>query len=163
MKETMKETYTKQEVIDILSAAIEDRAKWFYLVLKYAEEEGADVKKIAEKAIWDFGVDKGNKFGPDCKTANELLHKIHSGAAIGAFSMDIIEDGEDKSVMEFSTCPLVEQWKKLGCSDDEIGTLCDYASCGDFGLASVSPDLNLEFDELLSKGGKCCRMIITKK
>ena len=159
----MKDTYTKEEVTEILSKAIEDRAKWFALVVKNAKEKGYDMKDVAEKSIWDFGVDKGNAGGPDCKTADEFLNVVHSGPAVGAFQMDIIKEDPDESVIEFNACPLVDSWKKLGCSDDEIAQLCDYASCGDYGMISVSPDLNLEFPELISKGGKCCRMVITKK
>ncbi len=161
----MKEQYSKEEVVEILRNAIEDRAKWFYLVLKYAKELGVDQKTIdqmAEKAIWDFGVGKGQKMGV-CSKANDLMNKIYDGPVIGAFEMEKIEEGEEQSILEFSYCALVEVWKKLGCSDDEIAQLCDYASCGDFGLASISPELDLSFNELLSKGGNCCRMIIKKK
>jgi hypothetical protein len=77
--------------------------------------------------------------------------------------MDIKKEEDDESIIEFSTCPLVDSWKKLGCTDEEIATLCDYASCGDYGMVSVSPELQIEFPELISKGGKCCRMVITKK
>ncbi len=161
----MKETYTRDEVIEIQRNAIADRAKWFYLVLKYAKELGVaqeTIDQMAEKAIWEFGIDKGNNMGV-CTEANELAKKIADGIVIGSFDMELVEDDAAHSVLEFSYCALVEEWKALGCSDDEIAQLCDYASCGDFGLASVSPELNLEFDELISKGGKCCRMHITKK
>ncbi|MFA5527771.1 MAG: L-2-amino-thiazoline-4-carboxylic acid hydrolase [Peptostreptococcales bacterium] len=161
--DSMKDTYTKDEVVDILRGAIEMRARWFYLLLKEAEAKGLDVKALAESAITKHGHMRGESAGINRETASEFLRDLYKGADIGAFDMKVIKDEDEEAIVEFSRCALVDQWKKLGCSDEEIATLCDYASCGDYGMVSKSPKLQIEFPELLSKGGQCCRMIISKK
>lgn len=150
--------YTQEELTNAFRSAIEDRAKWFYLLSKYTQE-GFD--EIAEKAITEFGVDKGKAAG-DCKNAKDFANAILTGPAREAFAMEPVKLNEDESVIKFHYCPLVESWKKCGCSPEEVAHLCDLACNGDFGMVSVFPELNLEFKQLLSKGEECCEMVITK-
>ncbi|SNS63819.1 L-2-amino-thiazoline-4-carboxylic acid hydrolase [Anaerovirgula multivorans] len=151
--------YTQEELTKAFRSAIADRAKWFYLLEKYTDE-GFD--KIAERAITEFGIDKGKSLG-DCKTAKDFANGILTGHAREAFAMEPIKVEEEESVIKFHHCALVEEWKKLGCSSEEVAHLCDLACFGDFGMVSVFPELELEFKQLLSRDEECCEMVITKK
>lgn len=156
----MKEkVYTQEELTNAFRSAIEDRAKWFYLLSKYTPE-GFD--GIAEKAITEFGVAKGKGLG-ECNTAKDFANGVLAGHPREAFAMEPVKLEDDESVIKFRHCALVEAWKKLGCSKEEISHLCDLACCGDFGMASVFPQLKLEFKQLLARGEDCCEMVITKK
>lgn len=153
--------YTQKEFTDAFRAAIEDRARWFYLLLKYAKEQGADTKKMAEKAITEFGKMKGKAIGK-AETAKDFAYAIYSGPAKDAFAMNAVKLDDDESIIEFKYCALVEAWKKLGCSSDEVAELCRLARYGDYGMASCFPNIALKFDKLLSEGQDCCKMVITK-
>lgn len=151
--------YTQEELTAAFRAAIEDRARWFYLLYKHTPE-GFD--KIAEKAITEFGIAKGEGLG-ECKTPKDFAKGILSGHPNQAFAMEPVKIDEEESVIKFHHCALVEAWKKLGCSKEEIAHLCDLACFGDFGMVSVFPELQLEFKQLISRDEECCEMVITKK
>lgn len=159
----MKEKkYSQRELTDAFRMAIEDRATWFYLLLKTAKEVGADPEKIAEKAITDFGKMKGLKMG-EVKSPGEFVIKLSTGHACEAFAMERVENSEDRGELKFRYCALVESWKKLGCTSQEISELCKLARYGDYGVVSVFPDLQLEFPKLLSEGDEYCHLVVTKK
>lgn len=151
--------YTQEELTNAFRSAIEDRAKWFYLLSKHTPE-GFD--EVAEKAITEFGVAKGKALG-DCQNAKDFANGILTGHPREAFAMEPVKLDENESVIKFHYCALVEAWKKLGCSKEEIAHLCDLACFGDFGMVSVFPHLKLEFKQLLSRFEDCCEMVITKK
>lgn len=150
------------EVTTAFRTAIEDRATWFYLLLKAAEELGADPEKIAEKAITQFGQSKGKKLG-EVKTPGEFVDALACGYAEKAFDMEKVEKNETKGVLRFHYCALVESWKKLGCSAEEISQLCRLARHGDYGVISNFPDLQLDFQKLIAEGDDVCELVITKK
>jgi hypothetical protein len=52
---------------------------------------------------------------------------------------------------------------KLGLSEPEKRELCEVANCGDFGMISRFPGLELDFPEMLSGGGRCCHMHVVRK
>ncbi|MCC5910488.1 MAG: L-2-amino-thiazoline-4-carboxylic acid hydrolase [Clostridiaceae bacterium] len=157
-----EKTYTQQQLTEAFRASIEDRAKWFYLLLKYAKEENADTDKIAEKAILEFGKMKGLAIGK-ADNAKEFVEALSTGHAREAFEMNTIKAEEEESVIQFSYCALVEAWKKLGCSDEEIAHLCKLARYGDHGMVGVFDGLELDFNQLLSEGDSCCELVVRKK
>lgn len=151
--------FSQEELTDAFRSAIEDRAKWFCLLGKHTPEGFDD---IACKAITEFGVEKGKNLG-ECKDAKDFANGILTGHARQAFAMEPIKLDGEESVIKFHRCPLVDCWKKMGCTDEEVSHLCDLASYGDFGMISVFPELDLKFNQLISKNQPCCEMVITKK
>ncbi len=154
-------SYSKEE-INAYRRGIEDRAAWFYLLLKAAEEEGADPEKIAQSAVTKYGVQKGRALGA-VKDAAEFAEALAEGYGCGAFEMKIVEKSPDKSVIQFFYCPLVESWKKMELPGEEISRLCRLARYGDLGMISCFPQLSLEFPRLLAEGEECCQLVITRK
>ncbi|WP_066496369.1 L-2-amino-thiazoline-4-carboxylic acid hydrolase [Abyssisolibacter fermentans] len=158
--------YTQKEFTDAFRSAIEDRATWFYLLLNAAEELGGDPDKIAEIAITRFGKMKGKKMEDSLgrvTDAGDFVKKLSEGPAFNAFEMERVRFDEKQGELKFRYCALVEAWKKLGCSAEEISRLCKLASYGDFGVVSCFPSLNLEFKQLLANGDECCHMVVTPK
>ena len=151
--------FTQQELTDAFRAAIEDRAKWFCLLGKNTPE-GFD--EIAYKAITEFGVEKGKALG-ECRDATDFAKGILTGHAREAFAMEAVKLEEGESIIKFHKCPLVDSWRKMGCTDEEVAHLCDLASYGDFGMVSVFPHLDLKFNQLIARKQECCEMVITKK
>lgn len=151
-----------RELRDAVRDAIEDRAVWFYLLLKELQD-GQEIKEVdfAKNAIFQFGKLKGQMMepaeGPDL-WAKKLITK--TGQMV--FEQELKEANKDKAVLEFSYCPLVTGWKKVGASPKEISLLCKMARCGDFGRIAPFP-LNLEFEKLIADGDDLCRLIVTKQ
>lgn len=141
---------------------MEDRAIWFYLLLKEAKKEGADPEKIAENAIGSFGKAKGKAFG-SVDGADEFIDKLAEGYGCAAFEMEKVERTPQKSVLHFHYCALVEAWKKLGCTKEEISELCYLARFGDLGVVSNFPQLKLEFPKILADGDDYCELCVTCK
>ncbi len=151
-----------KEEISAYRTAVKDRAVWFYLLLKAAEEEGADPETVAKKAINHFGVEKGKTLG-EIKDAAEFVEALAKGYGCGAFEMKVQKATPEKSILHFFHCPLVEAWKNLDLSPEEISRLCRLARHGDLGIISCFPQLTLEFHKLLAEGQDCCELVITRK
>ena len=154
--------YTQQELTEAFRMAIEDRARWFYLLLKYAREEGADIESIARKAITEFGHLKGIAIG-EMPDAASFAKALMTGHACQAFEMEAEMLDPRESVLKFRHCALVEAWKKLGCNEQELADLCKLARYGDYGMVEKSPALELDFKQLISEGQDCCELVIRQK
>ncbi len=154
--------YTEEELTEAVRGGIEDRATWFYLLLKVAKEEGLDPDKIAKKAITEYGKIKSKNF-KDVNGAGDFASQLVGGVTKCAFGAEIVSAADKKAELKFSHCALVEAWKKLGCSSKEIVNLCKMANYGDFGIVSCFSKLQLEFPKMISKGDSCCHVVVTKK
>lgn len=73
------------------------------------------------------------------------------------FEMDIKHSTDDNLDIDFHYCPLVKAWQKQGCSDEEIQMLCDYAMCGDRGIAE-SFGCHLELPKTIARGDDICEI-----
>lgn len=150
------------QVTNAYRSAIEDRATWFYLLLKAAEELGGDPEKIAEKAITEFGKNKGKKLG-NIGTPSEFVDALAVGYGEGAFAMKKGERTDEQATLRFHHCALVDAWKNLGCTREEISKLCRLARYGDYAMISNFPQLQLDFPQVIADGGETCEMVITYK
>ena len=158
-----KPVFTEKDLTDAIRAAIQDRAVWFYLLYSGMKEMGYDADKVAEKAIYKFGQMKGSKIGGQGKSPKDFFTGIATRNAALAFEMEPGSCDEKTGTYRFHHCALVEAWKNLGCTPEEIKHLCDLASCGDQGVVSCFPGLELKFNSLLAAGEPYCELQITKK
>lgn len=144
---------------DEVRAAVEDRATWFYLLLKEFNG-GQQIREVPEaaRAIFKFGQMKGEKM-PPAKTPGEWARNLISPVGTQVFEQKLVKANDDEAVLEFSYCPLVAVWQKLGASTEEVAVLCKMARAGDHGR--ISPfDLELTFEKLLAEGDDCCRLVV---
>lgn len=155
-------TQNEEELTNAIRLAIQDRAVWFYLLYNGMKENGCNAVAVAEKAIFKFGQMKGQKIGA-AATPKEFFDGIATKNAALAFAMEPREVEEEKGIYRFHHCALVEAWKKLGCTPEEVKHLCDLASCGDQGVVSCFPALELKFNSLIAAGDAYCELEITKK
>jgi len=154
--------YSQKEFTDGIRSAIQDRATWFYLLLQAAEEEGLDPDRIAHKALTKYGKLKGSNY-KDVKSAGDFVTKLSSGNNTYAFAIEKLVVEENWGELKFGHCALVEAWKKLGCTPEEIQNLCKMANYGDYGILSCTEGLELEFPKMLAKGDDHCHVIVRKK
>ncbi|EEG78941.1 L-2-amino-thiazoline-4-carboxylic acid hydrolase [Dethiobacter alkaliphilus] len=153
---------SKQEVSEITKAyraAIADRATWFYLLLQAAEEKGVNTDELAQKAIWQFGVEKGKRLG-EIKNAADFAAALQSGYGCGAFAMEALEVSPTASRLRFHHCELVETWRKRGLSEKEVSRLCRLARWGDLGMVSNFTGMTLEFPSVIADGDDYCELCV---
>jgi hypothetical protein len=143
-------------------AGIADRATWFYLLLKTAAEMGADADKLAELAIWQFGVEKGKRLG-EINDAAGFVKALQNGYGCGAFAMEEVSCAAEQATLRFHHCELVETWRNRGLSPDEVSRLCRLARFGDLGMVSNFPNLALEFPKIIADGDDYCQLDVTVK
>jgi len=149
----------KQEMIDKVRAAIKDRATWFALLYKefaqvLPEEE---VQRICRKAIHRFGLMKAEKDPKDFSPQAWVRKHVEKGSSL-VFDSDI-EIAPDHAVQQMKFCALVEAWKEMGLSAEEIALFCDIAMEGDRGRAD-GHGVRMELLQTIGKGDPCCRLVI---
>jgi len=160
-------TIIDDEKVNIVRAAIEHRATWFYLVLQEAKKEGCDIEKIGRAAIRKCGEFHGEfKFAPQIEDANDITNFAAAFADDTyrkVFEMTYVENDPDKLYVDFHYCPLVNAWKKIGATDEEIPLLCDMAMDGDRGVCSVFEGYDFKLGKVIAKNERICEIRIDKK
>ena len=148
-----------KEVIEKVRAAVKDRATWFALLYKTFKEAlpEEEVQKLSRKAIFEFGLMKAKKDPEDFSPQAWVQKHVDKGSFL-VFDSDI-EVHEDYAVQQMKYCPLVEAWKEMGCSAEEIDLFCDIAMEGDRGRAA-GHGVDMELAQTIGKGDKCCRLVI---
>ena len=159
---TEPKTFTQAEMTEAIRAAIQDRATWFYLLINEFKAAGVETDEPVKKAIFKFGQMKGRKIGA-ATTPQAFFDGIGTTNARLAFDMEDAGVAGEQGAYRFHHCALVEAWKKLGASKEEVAHLCELASCGDFGVISCFPELELKFNDLIAKGDDYCELVVTKK
>ncbi|KAB2954219.1 L-2-amino-thiazoline-4-carboxylic acid hydrolase [Heliorestis acidaminivorans] len=164
----MTEQKSKQEEatsfsLETLRQAFEDRATWFYLLLKEAEGRGYDAEAIAQSAIYKYGVDKGKKM-TSTDDLNEFLVQFANPVTREVFAMSVAEMSDDHLVIEFHHCPLVKAWQdRHGATTEETDKFCLWAVQGDYGLMSAFPNIEFTPEKRIGAGDSYCKMVFRKK
>ena len=153
---------TSQDAVAAYKSAMEDRAALLYFVVKTADESKQNIDEMLKKACYYFGEEKGSRFG-DIQNPGEFVKALASGPVSHAMKMDKEKYTAEEGILNFGTCVLVEKWRKLGCTDEQIKRLCGIASQADYGIISNFADLSIEFPKRIGNGDDCCRMIVTGK
>jgi len=163
METTTQEVGPKEEMIQKVRAAIQDRATWFALLFEEFSRELPEEKviELSRKAIHRFGLLKAQK-DPEPFRAKDwvLRHKAKGSADI--FDSDIEYD-EAQAIQKMKFCALVEAWKALGLSKERIELFCDIAMEGDRGRADGHEGIRMELQETIAKGCEFCKLIILQE
>ena len=146
-----------------ISKAISDRAIWFALMYrefsKVLPEE--EVERAARAAIFKFGILKGKNDEADFDPIKWNNNHIKKGSAvIFETKMEILEGG--CYAQHMTTCPLVDGWKKIECTQDELEKYCDIAMEGDRGRAAYH-SLPMTLGKTMAQGAPYCELKICKK
>lgn len=146
-------------VVNKVRGAIEDRALYLALLYRsFARYFPADqVEKAAREAIFEYGRLKGQSDTEKMTPAKWVDHHVAKGSAAVFESRIVKEQGRSQQQMTY--CPLVQAWKKLGCSPEEIDLLCDIAMEVDRGRAAYH-GLNIEIPKRIGKGDPFCCLVL---
>ncbi len=138
---------------------LEQRAAWLYLLCDEAAKKGLRADDFAPQAICRCGLGQGKHLIRKGKTKSlkGLRRTLFSKAAQWVFEMKIERSTDDELEIRFHYCPLVKAWQKCGCTDEEIGHLCDIAMCGDRGIGEAY-GCRLELSAAIAKGDPECHL-----
>ena len=149
--------------VEKIGRAIQARGEYLYYIYdELANEIGSEAsEKILRRAIRRYGQNLGRRMGP-LTDADDFLKKLESGNPPQIFNREFQERGAHESLMRLNHCPLVESWRTLDCSSEEISLLCSIAMEGDFGIFDNQP-VHMTLESCLGDGDECCLMRIKKK
>ncbi len=136
------------------------RGKWFALLAKHIPAEIFD--EAAKKACWEFGLSRKEAAGGECGSSIPMAEYFASGASAKVFQCEILEKSPEKTHLHIGSCPLVEGFRQVGCTPEQIAHYCDLICNGDYGTAN-SVGLTCTFGELIAHGGKVCDMTLALK
>ncbi len=155
----MTPSVTQAEMIAKVRAAIKDRATWFALLYRSFQEAfpAPEVERLARRAIFEFGRMKARNDPADFSARAWVEKHVSKGSAL-VFDSDVeINDGSAVQRMKF--CALVEAWREMGCSPEEIDLFCDIAMEGDRGRADAH-GVRMELEERIARGNPYCQLKI---
>lgn len=143
---------------------LEHRATWLYLLCDEARKRGLDPRDFGSAAVKRCGLTQGESLVKKGSTnaLTGLRKTLFTKAAQWVFEMKVIHSTDDELELHFHYCPLVKAWQKAGCSDEEIGILCDIAMCGDQGIGE-SYGAVLDLPKCIAKGDDICHLRYYKK
>ena len=160
----------------------EHRALWLYFFYDEARKKGAKPETFAPAAIRRCGIYHGMRAitglqdraairasaeaqstvpwkGGSCRL---LQKKLFPPVGKAIFEMKFLKLDDDSFDVDFHYCPLVNAWKKQGCSDEDMDKLCDWAMEGDRGIAEAF-GCNLELKTTIARGDGVCQIRIKRK
>jgi len=154
----------KNGLIKAVREQLEHRALWMYLLCDEAGKKGIQSEEFAPEAIRRCGMYQGGELVKKGGTTSlkGLKKTLFSKPAQWVFEMKVLKSTDDCLYIDFHYCPLVKAWQKQGCADDEISCLCDFAMCGDRGIAE-SYGCELSLPKTLAKGDEVCEIRFDRK
>ena len=151
----------------------EHRALWLYFLFDEARKTGIKPESFIAPAIRRCGLYHGMRAltgidaavqAADSKggTCRQLQKKLFPAIGKAVFEMRFLKLDDDSFDVDFHYCPLVNAWKKQGCTDAEIDQLCDWAMEGDRGIAEAF-GCELELAKTIAKGDDVCQIRFKRK
>lgn len=140
--------------------AVEHRATWMALLLDEMKKQGGNFEEVGRNAIRKCGHIHGEGYKGQCKDSNdasEFAKVFFNEQGSKNMEIEIIEADYDHVIAEFSQCPLVQAWEKLGYEGEDLKLLCDMAMDGDRGIADQM-GLKLDITKTIAAGDKVCRL-----
>ena len=151
---------TTDPMTEAVRGAIEDRARYLYMLLKEMEAANgpAAAEAMARRAIFKYGQVKARAMQPMASPMDFIAHQMRPGRQ-AIFAKEVAEATPERCEIRFHYCPLVQAWKGLGATPDELSRHCDIAMEGDLGMVSGAP-FDLHIAASIAKGDDCCRLIL---
>ncbi|MDR3264365.1 MAG: L-2-amino-thiazoline-4-carboxylic acid hydrolase [Clostridiales bacterium] len=164
MSEIKNEAHIKNPLVRAVREQFEHRALWLYFLCDEAKRKGLDPDSFAPAAISRCGRFNGANLVKQAQTTSlkGLRRKLFSTPARWMFEIKVRNSTDDRLELDFHYCPLVKAWQKQGCSAEEIGRLCDFAMCGDGGIAEQF-GCTLELPQTIAHGDDICAVRFVRK
>jgi len=132
------------------------------LLKRYGKDVAFDVLSTAIKNYGRWSAKRRMEELPERRTPDTRLWIAKTERELRIMERKVIDTGKDKTVSEVELCPLMEAWKKMGKSKDEMRVLCDIAMYLDEGMSEAYP-IAIKTEKRLGWGDECCKFIFEKK
>ena len=157
-KVELGDAVSREQFASAVKGAIQARSTITYLTWKELEAEvGAErATAILGRAHRAFGQIAGAQWEGVSDAQTALLAQCSPGG-FAVFQQQLGNVGPQSACKVFGTCPHVEQFRKLGATDEEVRILCqDVLSEGDYGNLDAHEGITLAFDKQIGAGDDCC-------
>ena len=150
----------KSELTQKVRGAMQERARYFACMYKSFATvlSPEETERLAREAIKEYGRIRAQRDGK--KITGEEWVDIHF-SQMGEVFESKIEKFEDRSEQCMTYCPLLEEWKQMGCTPEEQDLFCDIAMELDRTRAAAH-GIPCEIRERLGKGDAFCRVVLGK-
>lgn len=151
-------------LIKAIRELLEHRALWMYFLCDEAAKKGLQPQDYAPQAIRRCGLYQSEGLVKKGGTTSlkGLKKALFTKPAQWVFEMQVLQVSDDALDIDFHYCPLLAAWQKQGCSDEELSRLCDYAMCGDRGIAQGF-GCELELPKTIARGDDVCQIRFVRK
>ncbi|MDH4128191.1 MAG: L-2-amino-thiazoline-4-carboxylic acid hydrolase [Spirochaetota bacterium] len=134
---------------------------------EFSSEIGKDrTTEIMKRAIYRWGGMKSGRYKElsakkDFKGVAEEF--IKSSVCNGELFKPSIDRVTNKSaIIDMAICPLVEAWKEMNLSNDEIIAMCEIANATDYGKYE-GMGFKLTIESTVAKNEDRCRLLVEEK
>ncbi|MDR0662681.1 MAG: L-2-amino-thiazoline-4-carboxylic acid hydrolase [Spirochaetaceae bacterium] len=154
----------KSALVRALRKFFEHRALWMYFLLDEAKKKGLSGDDFAPQAIRRCGIYHGGAAANKGASSSlrTLKRKLFKFPGKWIFEMKFLRCTDDVFDVDFHYCPLVNAWQMQGCSDSDISAMCDFAMCGDRGIAEAF-GCELDLPKTIARGDDRCSIRFKRK
>lgn len=158
----MSEETLRVELYD----SFKNRALIYYQVYDELRRELGPEKaeELLKRAIYQRGVEKGQKYAPFAPADLEGLQEAFIGHLPDEgrmFAPEVLRSDAEALDIKFHRCPLREAWQEAGLPDDLVATLCRIAARIDNGTFE-SAGFTFSADTWQPGGEGCCLLHIRR-
>lgn len=153
--------YIDDYAVDTVRGAYENRARWYYYLVKEGLENGLpidfvrDAMREAGKFQYESrfkGVTEIDEFTKEFMTFG--VEKVNEGV--------VVEQDENHVKIDLGYCPLVNAWQKLDNDEEYLAKICD--CCMDMDRAMAEGlGWTMELENTIASGCGKCTMCFRKK
>ncbi|MBQ6395676.1 MAG: hypothetical protein IJH87_04975, partial [Atopobiaceae bacterium] len=144
------EKYVASYEVDPLRDTCENRARWFYYLVREGLEQGLPIE-FARDAMREAAKSDCKQYYEGKCTLEAFVGEYFDYMREKAFEGTIEEQDEEKAVISFGYSPYIAAWLKLTEDEAFIAQLLDVSFDYDRGLAECC-GLKLEVEDALAEG-----------
>ena len=122
---------------------------------------GERAAALMSEAIRAHGTEKASKSYSEAARSGDLRQAAREFASPDAvkqfqFAPRVVSASDREAVIAMSRCPLVDQWKEMGRSPEDVAALCRIARAVDFGTWEGALGFELAFEGTRGEGKDEC-------
>jgi hypothetical protein len=151
--------YLNDREVDMLRYTAENRATWYYFLVKEGLDNGLPLE-FAYEALRESGRYLAKTRYACCKTLQEFSEIFMSDMLKRAFEGEVQKSTGKEFVAEIHYCPHVAAWQTQTDDERRIGELCDVCVEMERAIAQAL-GWKLELQNAIAKGDKVCTLAVS--